>query len=91
MLNPTYAMHPIYARMMGAEPIEVPFQADPSLPLHLIKAAITPRTRIVCLPNPNQPIERVFDQSELEEMADLAVQQDFLLVVEFHDLKEPVS
>jgi histidinol-phosphate aminotransferase len=82
LLQPTYAMYPIYARMMGAEPIEVAFQADLSLPLGLIKAAITPRTRIVCLPNPNQPIERVFTASELEEMAGLALRHDFLLVVD---------
>jgi histidinol-phosphate aminotransferase len=82
VLQPTYAMYPIYARMMGAEAVEVPFQADLSLPLSLIKTAITPRTRIVCLPNPNQPIERVFEAAELEEMADLALRHDFLLVVD---------
>ena len=55
MLWPSYAMYPIYARMFGAEPIQVPFPVDLSLDVDSLLAAITPDVRMVLLANPNQP------------------------------------
>ena len=81
-LTPSYAMYPIYAGMVGATPVEVGFESDLSLPFKAILDSITDRTRIVILPNPNQPIERVFTKSELEEILKLANERDFILVVD---------
>jgi histidinol-phosphate aminotransferase len=82
LLNPSYAMYPVYAQMVDARAIEVSFLKDLSLPFEMVLNAITDRTRIVCLPNPNQPIERIFTRAELEEIMELALKKDFLLVID---------
>lgn len=81
-ISPSYAMYPVYAGMVGAKPVEISFLEDLSLPFELILKAISDRTRIVCLPNPNQPIERVFTKEELETVFQLALKKDFLIVVD---------
>jgi histidinol-phosphate aminotransferase len=55
MLDPSYAMYPIYARMFGAEPVQVPFAADLSLDGDALLAAITSSVRMVMVADPNQP------------------------------------
>ncbi|SNB46997.1 histidinol-phosphate transaminase [Geobacter sp. DSM 9736] len=82
MVTPTYAMYPVYAQIVGAKAVEVGFRKDLSLPFSDIRNAITERTRIVCLPNPNQPIERVFNPEEIEEAVHLSEMHDFLLVID---------
>jgi len=82
LLTPSYAMYPVYAKMVGAKAIEIGFQEDLSLPIGHILDAITSRTRIVCLPNPNQPIERVFSKNELKNILDLSSRKDFIVVID---------
>lgn len=81
-LSPSYAMYPVYAQMVGAKPVEVAFDEDLSMPFDKIIRAISDRTRIICLANPNQPIERVFSKGELTEIALLSSKKDFILVVD---------
>lgn len=52
---PSFAMYPIVARGMGATPIAVPLDADLVHDLDAMRAAVTPRTRIVMICNPNNP------------------------------------
>lgn len=81
-LAPSYAMYPVYAQMVGAKAVEIGFLEDLSLPFDRILRAISNRTRIVCLPNPNQPIERIFSDDELETILKLSIEKDFLVVVD---------
>jgi histidinol-phosphate aminotransferase len=82
ILDPSYAMYPLYARMFGATPRPVPFAADLSLDFGRVLEAVGPATRLVCLPCPNQPVERMFSRAEIQEMLALAKQRDFLVVVD---------
>lgn len=82
LLAPSYAMYPVYPKMFGAKAIEVGFNEDLSLPFERILAAITSRTRIVCLPNPNQPIERIFTENELKRIFELSTLKDFIIVID---------
>ncbi|TAM37185.1 histidinol-phosphate aminotransferase family protein [bacterium] len=82
LISPSYAMYPIYAQMFGAKAVEVGFSDDLSLPFENILNAITERTRIVCLPNPNQPIERIFSKEELGAILKLSQKKDFLVVID---------
>ncbi|MHC1791209.1 pyridoxal phosphate-dependent aminotransferase [Solidesulfovibrio sp.] len=82
ILDPTYAMYPIYPLMYGAVPVPVSYEPDLTLPLEKILDAITPATRIVCLPNPNQPIERIFAPDEVAVLAERARRDDFLLLMD---------
>jgi histidinol-phosphate aminotransferase len=55
MLDPSYAMYPIYARMFGATPVQVPFAPDLSVDPDTLLNAIDPGVRMVLLAEPNQP------------------------------------
>ena len=45
-----------------------------------LKALITPRTRAIVLNNPNNPTGKVYHRSELEIIAQLAVENDLLII-----------
>lgn len=44
-----------------------------------IEAAITPRTRLMIVCNPHNPVGRVFSQAELERLADIAIRHDLMI------------
>lgn len=52
---PSFAMYPIVVQGMGAKPVAVPLDRDLVHDLDGILAAITPRTRVVMICNPNNP------------------------------------
>lgn len=71
--SPSFAMFPVVTQMMGANLIRVPlvnYRAD----LEAIARAITPKTRLIFLDNPNNPVGTVFHHQELvrllEELPD---------------------
>ncbi len=55
MLDPSYAMYPIYTRMFDGEPVQVPFRDDLTLDPDALLDATTAGVRMVLLANPNQP------------------------------------
>jgi histidinol-phosphate aminotransferase len=52
---PSFAMYPIVVKGMGATPVQVPLDADLAHDLDAMRAAITPRTKVVFVCNPNNP------------------------------------
>jgi histidinol-phosphate aminotransferase len=52
---PSFAMYPIVTKTAGATAVTVPLTADLSHDLDAMRAAITPRTRVVIVCNPNNP------------------------------------
>jgi histidinol-phosphate aminotransferase len=52
---PSFAMYPIVVQGMGARPVRVPLDADLVHDLPALGKAITPRTRVVFVCNPNNP------------------------------------
>lgn len=81
-LSPSFALFPVYAGIAGAKSVQVPFRADLSLPLEDILKAITPRTRIVALANPNQPIERLFTTEETRKLLEACKRVGAMLVMD---------
>ncbi len=51
---PTYSVYPNLARLAGAEPVAVPL-ADDRYDLRALAAAVTARTRVALICNPNNP------------------------------------
>lgn len=67
----------------GAELIDVPHTRDEStwrFDWDAMEVAVTPRTKILILCNPQNPLGRVFSQSEIEQLADFCVRHDLILV-----------
>jgi histidinol-phosphate aminotransferase len=52
---PSFAMYPIVVQGMGATPVTVPLDSDLVHDLDAMRAAITDRTRVVFVCNPNNP------------------------------------
>ncbi|MFY9487830.1 MAG: histidinol-phosphate transaminase [Solirubrobacterales bacterium] len=67
---PSFSMYPHLAAMTGATAVEVPLTADHRHDLPAMAAAVTDRTRIVVLCNPNNPTGTFIDPGEIERFVD---------------------
>ena len=79
---PAFAMYPVYCQMVGARWTPVPFHEDLTLPLGEIVEQITDRTKLVVLANPNQPVERAYDDAELRTLVERCVRHGAILVMD---------
>ncbi len=79
---PSYAMVPVYCNLSGAVSRTLVFHEDLSLPLEQILEAINPRTKLVVLANPNQPIERLYTQAECRSLLARCREHQALLVLD---------
>ncbi len=70
-------------RDAGRELIAVPLGAEGgrhTFDFEAMEQALTPRTRLVMLCSPHNPVGRVWTRAELEKLADFCVRHDLLLV-----------
>ncbi len=79
---PSYGMFPVYCNLAEAVSRPVVFKEDFSFPLEEILDAINPKTKLVILANPNQPIERVYDENECRRLLDRCRHHGALLVMD---------
>jgi len=70
IIEPTFPMYKIYGRIYQAKIREVLFREDFTLDAQSVCDAITENTSLVCLPNPNLPIESVLTIDEICKIAD---------------------
>lgn len=82
MLEPSYAMYPIYARMFGLEPVQIAFGEDLSIDTAALLHAVRPGTRLVFIANPNQPTGTVVADEVIAELLDRAREHGALVVVD---------
>lgn len=78
--TPSWVSYSAMVTMSGATPVLVPSNADHSLDLVKIEAAITPRTRAVIICTPNNPSGVVYSEQSLRALAELAVRYDFFVI-----------
>jgi histidinol-phosphate aminotransferase len=64
---PSFASYPIYARKQGATPVLVPLDAGHRYDLDALLTAITPRTKLVYICQPNNPTGTMSTQDELDD------------------------
>jgi len=76
---PTYSMYEVYASTTGATIVTVPAPDDFSFPFDQVFAAITPRTRVIALANPNSPTGAVMTRVQILTLADAAPQAMILV------------
>ena len=77
----SFEAYPILATVAGAIPQPIPNTADGGHDLAAMAAAITPRTRVVFLCNPNNPTGSVLTASAVDEFL-RAVPRDVLVVID---------
>ena len=76
-----FEAYPIVTQIAGAQPLPVPLDATHTHDLDAMLAAITPRTRIVFVCNPNNPTGTAVRREALERFLD-SVPSDVLVVLD---------
>ena len=76
---PTYTMYEVYASSTDARVVAVQAASDLAFPFDRLKAAITPRTKIIAVANPNSPSGSVATRAQLLELARFAPQAILLV------------
>jgi aspartate aminotransferase len=80
--SPYWVSYPEQARLVGAVPVPVPtseatgFDLDPAR----LRAAVTPRTKVIILNSPNNPTGAVFSPASLAAVAELALERGLFVV-----------
>lgn len=77
----SFEAYPSLVRIAGAMPVMVPLDAEHRHDLDAMLAAITDRTRLIFVCNPNNPTGTVVGAAELERFV-AAVPQDVLVVID---------
>ena len=82
VISPTYAMYYVYVEMFQANLQEICFDPGFVLPVERVLDKIGPRTKLICIANPNSPTGTVFLQEELAQILRKAEDSDALLLVD---------
>lgn len=82
MLDPSYAMFPVYAQMFGGKAVLVPYNSDVELDNESLLNSVTPGVKLVMLANPNQPTGTLLDEGILREVIDRAATVNALVVMD---------
>ncbi|WP_205471989.1 pyridoxal phosphate-dependent aminotransferase [Nocardioides sp. SYSU D00038] len=83
VLEPYYDSYVAMLQMAGAVRRPVTLRApDYRLDVEQLRAAVTPRTRFVLLNSPHNPTGTVLTRTELQAVADLAVEHDLVVVTD---------
>jgi len=78
---PSFAMYPIVVQGMGAEGVRVPLDAGLTHDLPAMREAVTSRTRVVFVCNPNNPTGTSVGAEAFDRFAE-ALPEDVVLVVD---------
>jgi aspartate/methionine/tyrosine aminotransferase len=80
MPGPYYPPYASYVKFYGGKPIEFKITEDGKPDLDDIKSKITPKTRALCVINPNNPTGEVFDSKSLKQLIDVASEHDIYII-----------
>ena len=82
MVLPSYDMYPVYCDMYDGIKREINFKSDFELSIENILNAINPKTKLVALINPNQPIIREYTERELIEILEKSQKNNAVVLVD---------
>lgn len=71
---PTYTMYEIYASSTDASVVRIKADADFAFPFERLLAAVTPRTKIIAIANPNSPTGSVCTREQILQIVQFAPQ-----------------
>ncbi|MGD2201684.1 MAG: aminotransferase class I/II-fold pyridoxal phosphate-dependent enzyme, partial [Candidatus Bathyarchaeota archaeon] len=82
LLEPYFMAYSSIVEYLGAREIGVPPGESYRLDLDILKESITPRTKMIVLCNPGNPSGTVYTEEELKGIADIAVDNDLLVLTD---------
>jgi aspartate aminotransferase len=79
---PYWVSYPDMVMLAGGRPVilETRAEDDFAVTADQVRAAVTPRTRAIVLNNPSNPTGAVYSRAQIEALAQVAVEQDLLVV-----------
>jgi len=81
VLEPVYDSYVPGIRLAGGRPVAVPLNShDYSVPWDKVRAAITPRTRLIMLNSPHNPSGAVFSAADLDALESIVRDTNILLL-----------
>lgn len=80
MPGPYYPPYASYVKFYGGKPVEFQLHQNGGIDVDDIISKITPRSRAICIINPNNPTGEVFDKKNLQKVIDLATEHDLYLI-----------
>jgi aspartate aminotransferase/aminotransferase len=80
VFDPYFVMYDALAAVAGARPVYVDTYPDFRIELDRLRAAITPRTKMIVLNSPTNPTGAVATQAEVRMVAELAAERNVLLL-----------
>lgn len=80
--QPSYVSYEPCAILAGAKPVIIELKNEDQFRLtkEALEAAITPNTKILILPFPNNPTGAVMERKDLEEIAKIVIEKDILVM-----------
>ena len=83
ILDPYFDLYAAVIALAGASRVAVPLTADRLRPdVAAMRAAVTPRTRMIILNSPHNPTGVVFTHAELQDIATFAIEHDLLVLAD---------
>jgi len=80
--QPSYVSYVPCAVLAGAKPVVINLKAENEFRLtpDELQSAITPRTKILILPYPNNPTGAIMERDDLEKIAEIIIKNDILVM-----------
>ena len=80
--QPSYVSYVPCAVMAGAKPVIINLKAENEFRLtpEQLQSAITPKTKILILPYPNNPTGAIMEREDLEKIAKIIIENDILVM-----------
>jgi aspartate aminotransferase len=80
--NPGYPTFAMTSRLLHAVPVQYPLYPQNDFQPHIedIEALITPRTRVIMLNSPSNPLGAVFSAESTRQLVELAVRHDLWII-----------
>ena len=82
MLDPSYAMFPVYAEMFEGEAVPIPYNQNLELDTELLLASIRPGVRLVMIANPNQPTATLLEEDLILDVVERAADVGALVAMD---------
>ena len=80
MPGPYYPPYASYVKFYGGKPVEFKITDDGAPDIDDIKSKINPKTRALCIINPNNPTGEVFNSKNLRQLVDVAAEHDMYII-----------
>jgi aspartate/methionine/tyrosine aminotransferase len=80
LMDPTFSLYAHVAEQIGAVPVYVGHNDEYHIDVDAARAAVTDKTRLVLICNPNNPTGVVYKREAIQDMVELCAEKDLLLV-----------